>query len=153
KDFRVSSKDQGRIVLLQFGGIYENSKVWLNGVLLGQRGYGYSSFEYDLTHHLNYGANNTIVVRAENLNQHNSRWYSGSGIYRHVWLTMVDPLHVGQWGTYITTPKVDADAAQVRVRTQLKNDGDMEKTLVLETSILDGSKHHVVTVTTEEKIA
>jgi beta-galactosidase len=139
KDFKVSSADRGKKLFVQFDGVYENSQVWLNGVLLGEHGYGFTGFEYDLTPGTKFGATNTIAVRAENLKQPNCRWYSGSGIYRHVWLTVSDPLHVAHWGTYVTTPKADADESVVRVRTRLQNDSDAAKDFSLETCIRNGT--------------
>ena len=111
---------------IEFDGVYQNSDVWVNGHHLGSRPNGYVSFHYDLTPHLRSGRN-VVAVRVDNSRQPNTRWYSGSGIYRHVWLTMTDPLHVGQWGTYVTTPEVDTAVAQVAVRTRIVNDGTGER--------------------------
>ena len=82
-----------------------NSQVWINGTSLGTRPYGYTSFEYDLTPYVTFGGNNVIAVRVNN-NQPNSRWYSGSGIYRNVWLTKLNPVHVPYNGVFVTTPSV-----------------------------------------------
>ncbi|OHB63575.1 MAG: hypothetical protein A2Y77_06500 [Planctomycetes bacterium RBG_13_62_9] len=122
KHFTLPQAAADRRVWVEFDGVYENSTIWLNGRLLGTRPFGYISFHYDLTSHL-AGGHNVLAVRADNSHQPNTRWYSGSGIYRHVRLVAVDPVHVGHWGVYVTTPKVSDDAATVVVRTTLVNDG------------------------------
>jgi beta-galactosidase len=111
-----------RHVLIEFDGVYMNSEVWCNGKLCGVRPYGYSSFWYDITPHITPGETASIAVRVDNSRQKNSRWYSGSGIYRHVWLTLAAPIRVDHWGTFVTTPSVDADTATVRCTATLVTD-------------------------------
>jgi beta-galactosidase len=120
KSFRLPAGARDQAAWLEFDGVYMNSDVWINGVHLGNRPYGYVSFTYDVTEHLVPGVN-VVAVRVDNARQPNSRWYSGSGIYRHVWLTVVDRLHVGHWGTYVTTPQADSSGAEVLVRTRVEN--------------------------------
>ena len=143
KSFRLPSgaEVQGRDVWLAFDGIYMNSDVWINGHHLGKRPYGYSSVVYDATRYLVPGVN-VVAVRVDNSRQPNSRWYTGSGIYRHTWLTVVDDLHVGHWGTYVTTPRVDSASASVVVRTRVENDYASERSGRLRSVILapDGSE-------------
>lgn len=116
--FTLDAALKGKLFFIEFDGIYRNSEVWINGHYLGKRPYGYSSFQYELTPHLNYGAKpNVIAVRGDNSQQPNSRWYSGSGIYRNVWLTVLDSVHVEHWGTYVTTPEVSEQSATVVVKT------------------------------------
>lgn len=103
KHFTVNEADRGQCFYIDFDGVYMNSTVWINGHRLGCRPYGYSSFRYDLTPYLRYGADNVLAVRVDNSDQPNSRWYSGCGIYRHVWLTKTAPVHVSHWGTQVTT--------------------------------------------------
>lgn len=100
KHFRVHSL-QGRKYFIDFDGAYMNATVWINGHRLGTRPYGYSSFRYDLTPHLRADADNVIAVRVDNSDQPNSRWYSGCGIYRHVWLVSSAPLRIAHWGTHV----------------------------------------------------
>ncbi len=100
KHFTVGNEDK---YFIEFDGVYMNAAVYLNGHLLGQRPYGYSSFEYDLTPYLNRGGDNVMAVRVDNSDQPNSRWYSGCGVYRHVWLTSTAQLHVAHWGVYVST--------------------------------------------------
>jgi beta-galactosidase len=116
KHFTPPQSAAGRTVWVEFDGVYENSSVWLNGKLLGTRPFGYISFPYDLTPHLASGAN-VLTVRVDNSRQPNSRWYSGSGIYRHVRLVVANSIHIAHWGIYVTTPEVSADSATVNVRT------------------------------------
>jgi beta-galactosidase len=129
---------RGSRVTVEFDGVYQNSDVWINGHHLGNRPNGYISFHYDLTPHLRAGSN-VVAVRVDNSRQPNTRWYSGSGIYRHVWLTVTGPLHVGQWGTYLTTPEVDTATAQVAVRTRIVNDGTGERRGTLRSVISDAA--------------
>jgi beta-galactosidase len=142
KAFRVPAGPGTRTVWLEFDGVYMNSDVWINGVHLGTRPYGYSSFAYDITRRLVPGVN-VVAVRVDNSHQPNSRWYSGSGMYRHVWLTIVDPLHVGHWGVYVTTPRVDSSSADVVARTHVENDYPAARRAVLRSAVIDGSGHEV----------
>lgn len=121
KTFTVNAADKGKHTYIDFDGIYWNSSVWINGNLLGKRPSGYISFRYDLTPYLKYGEKNTIAVKVDNTLQPNSRWYSGSGIYRNVRLVTVDPLHIAHWGTYVTTENVSAESAEVNLRLTLEN--------------------------------
>jgi beta-galactosidase len=117
-------------------------RVWINGVHLGKRPYCYSSFTYDITTHLVPGVI-VVAVRVDNSLQPNSRWYTGSGIYRHVWLTIVDPLHVGHWGVYITTPRADSTSAEVVVQTHVENDRATVGRTLLRSTVLDASGREV----------
>ena len=92
---------------MEFDGIYRDATVYLNGVKLITKPYGYTSFSLDLTGGLKLGGSNTLAVRVDNSAQPNSRWYTGSGIYRHVRLVVTQPEHVAHWGVFITTPEVD----------------------------------------------
>src|SRR6185503_18565101 len=122
KEFVLPASVRGKQVSIQFDGVYMNSEVWINGHHLGKRPNGYISFYYDLTPYLVSGKN-TIAVRVDNSEQPNSRWYSGSGIYRHVWLDITNPLHIAHRGTYITTPKVDSASATIDIKTKIENNG------------------------------
>ena len=115
KHFRVTEADK---YFMAFDGIYMNAKVFVNGKLVGNRPYGYSSVEYDITPYINKDADNVVAVRVDNSDQPNSRWYSGCGIYRHVWLTTTSALHVAHWGVYVnTTPK-----GEVTVEVQVNDE-------------------------------
>jgi beta-galactosidase len=152
KAFRMPAGAAGRRASLEFDGVYMNSDVWLNGVHLGKRPYGYSSFAYDISSHLVAGVN-VVAVRVDNSAQPNSRWYSGSGIYRHVWLTLVEPVHVGHWGVYVTTPRADSASADVVVRTHVENDLAAPRRTVLRSTVIDASGHEVAHADTSAAVA
>jgi len=121
KRFTMDAADAGKLVSIGFDGVYMDSDVWINGHHLGNRPYGYSAFSYDLTPHLKpAGGENVLSVRVRNEGK-NSRWYSGSGIYRHVTLITTDPLRIARWGVAITTPQVSKTSATVKVVTSLEN--------------------------------
>lgn len=152
KHFVMPAEAQGRRFIIEFDGVYLRSDVYLNGQHLGNRPYGYVSFQYDLTPHLKYGGDNVLAVRVNHFNAPTSRWYSGTGIYRHVWLTSFDPLHIGQWGTYITTPKVSPTAASVRIRTTVQNEYAQTKPCSLVTTIEDPAGKDVASITSTQEI-
>jgi beta-galactosidase len=133
--------DSGRRVLIEFDGVYQRSEVWCNGQFVGQRPYGYSSFCYDLTPYIKAGEPAAVAVRVDNSRQKNSRWYSGSGIYRHVWLTLADPVRVGHWGTFITTTSVSEQRADVNCEVTVVNDGDTDANVELTASVRSVSRH------------
>ena len=120
KRFPGAASSAARHAEIRFDGVYMNSDVWLNGQHLGNHPYGYTSFAYDLTPHLRADSDNVVAVRVRNEGR-NSRWYSGSGIYRHVWLTVTGEVRVPLWGVCVTTPEVSADQALVRVSVGIEN--------------------------------
>lgn len=142
KTFKVALENKDKITSILFDGVYRNSQVWINGHYLGKRPNGYIGFQYNLTPYLNYGdKTNEIIVKVDNSKQPNSRWYSGSGIFRNVWLETTDKLHIDQWGTYITTPKVTNEMASVHLETTVKNQYSSPKKAVLSTIIFkNGTK-------------
>ncbi len=123
KTFRVPASAINKRVSVEFDGVYRNSEVWINGHYLGKRPSGYNSFSYDLTPYIKTGNTyNLIAVKADNSLQPNSRWYSGSGIYRNVRLVTTNKIAVAQWGTFVTTPEVSADKAVINQLITVKND-------------------------------
>lgn len=124
----------GKSIMLSFDGVYQDSKVFVNGEQVGGHYYGYAPFVVDITKQMKQG-NNTVAVRVDNSAQKNSRWYSGSGIYRKVNLIVCNPLHITPWGIAITTPKVSKSQATVFVSTEVKNESDVTKTFTIGTSI------------------
>src|SRR5205823_3150304 len=145
KSFVVPRSTSGKLVFVEFDGVYRNSNVWINGHDLGKRPYGYSSFRYELTPHLRFGARNMIAVRVDNSQQPNSRWYSGSGIYRHVRLVTTNPVHVDQWGTYVTTPEATPARARVTIRTTVRNESRADQPITLRTVVYDAAGKAVAT--------
>lgn len=119
KHFRIDQEKDER-VYIDFDGAMCNAKVWLNGQYVGQWPYGYNSFRLDLTPFMKRNEENVLAVRLDT-EQWESRWYSGAGIYRHVWLVKCQPVHVGHWGTYVTTPKVSDQSAQVSSEITVEN--------------------------------
>lgn len=114
KQLQLPALSDDARVELTFDGVYMNCQVWLNGVMLAEHPYGYTAFTVDLTPHLRKDGDNLIAVRVANLGR-NSRWYSGSGIYRHVWLDIVRDAGFEQSGLTVTTPDVSSSAATVQV--------------------------------------
>ncbi|MDR2809669.1 MAG: DUF4982 domain-containing protein [Tannerellaceae bacterium] len=123
KHFSLTQADKDKKIFIEFDGIYCNSKLWINGHLLGFRPNGYVSFSYELTPYLRFGADNLLVVLADNSQQPNSRWYSGSGIYRNVRLLKTGRVHVDAWGTYVTSSETPEGKTLVRIQTTLRNQG------------------------------
>jgi beta-galactosidase len=121
KTFTVPAASKGKLVYIDFDGVYQKSDVWINGHHLGFRPNGYISFRYELTPYLNFSGSNVIAVKVDNSVQPNSRWYSGSGIYRHVWLVTTNKTAIDNWGTYVTTSDITDASAKVNVQVQLHN--------------------------------
>lgn len=141
KDFIIEEVDSLKRISIVFDGVYCNSEVWINGHYLGKRPNGYVGFEYELSSYLKFGESNQLLVKVDNSQQPNSRWYSGSGIYRNVWLKKTEKLFVGQWGTYITTPKISKESADVRVETSIRNTEKSLQKAILRTKVLkDGQQ-------------
>lgn len=139
KHFRMTDADKGKKLFIDFDGVYMNAKVWINGHELGQRPYGYSSFRYDLTPHLNYGGDNVVAVRVDNSDQPNSRWYSGCGIYRHVYLVSTDNVHVSHWGTWVNAEVQASGAAVFKLDVELDNETGKSKKVTVVNTLLDAS--------------
>lgn len=152
KDFVVDKSDEGKNVYIDFDGIYWNSKVWINGHLLGERPNGYISFRYDLTPYIKVGERNVIAVRVDNSKQPNSRWYSGSGIYRNVRLVTTNALHVDLWGTYVTTPTVTKDNAEIKIETNIKNSSDLSQTFELYSILIDKDGKEIAGINNSESV-
>jgi beta-galactosidase len=151
KTFSIPAADKERLVFIEFDGIYRNSEVWINGNFLGKRPNGYISFRYELTPFLKYGPEkNVLAVKVDNSQQPNSRWYSGSGIYRNVRLVTCAKIHVDQWGTFITTPEVSEQSARVSVRTKVWNATPQDQTIKVRTVVLDQAGRTVATAEFEQ---
>ncbi len=131
------NNSEGKRPCLLFDGVYMNADVWLNGHKLGNHPYGYTSFYYDLTAYLKpAGKVNVVAVCVKNIGK-TSRWYSGSGIYRHVWLFTLNPVHTKIWGNYITTPQVSTDKAQVSMKSSVENNLSVKKTIGVKVELID----------------
>jgi beta-galactosidase len=120
KSFLIPESDKGKKIFLDFDGAMANSKVYLNGKLVGGWPYGYNSFRVDLTPEIKYGKENKVAVRLDTENW-GSRWYPGAGIYRNVWLVKTAPVYVPHWGVFVTTPEVSKEKAVANFAVTLKN--------------------------------
>ncbi len=134
--------------------MYDHSEVWINGHFVGQRPYGYSSFQYDLTPHMKFGdTENVLAVRVDHSRFSDSRWYTGSGIYRHVRLHIRDRLHIGHWGVYVTTPEISSVSGTVRVETTLENSSDRAREYSLQSDVVTSQGALVASITTSSEFA
>lgn len=151
KTFNVPESQRGQRLIIQFDGVYMNAEVWLNGQLVGSHPYGYTSFWFDLTDKVKWGGTNLLAVKVKNEGE-NSRWYSGSGIYRHVWLKTWQPTHLAQWGIDITTPEVSESSARVKLRTSVVNESDRPVEATLLTRVINHLGAEVARVETSHNI-
>ena len=153
KTFVAPTNWKGKLVAINFEGVYMNSEVFINGKSLGVYAYGYSAFTYDLTPYLHFDKENVISVRVDNSKQKNSRWYNGSGIYRHVWIKVTNSIHFPNWGVGISTQEVSAAKAMVQVKTKVKNDAAIPKTVILRTRIIASNNKEIVANQLSVKLA
>ena len=151
KHFVVPNNLANRRFFIEFDGVMAHSDVWINGVHLGKRPNGYVSFGYELTEHLKFGKDNVIAVRADNSAQPASRWYTGAGIYRHVRLVAANPVHIEQYGTFVTTPRVSDAEAVVNVKTTIVNQSNQPQTISLQIAVLDPNGKIVGTTETKSQ--
>lgn len=137
KNFTMNKADKGKTVTLNFDGVYMESEIWINGEKIGIQKNGYTPFWFDITKKIhNSGKTNVIAVKVKNIDR-NSRWYSGSGIYRNVHLTITAPIHVKPWGVYVITPKITSDLATAHVEVSVQNDMDEETNAQITINIKD----------------
>jgi beta-galactosidase len=140
KHFDVPMSDKGRQLYLDVDGAMSYATVWVNGQYVGRWPYGYASWRMDLTPFVKYGADNVVAIRLDNP-QDSSRWYPGGGIYRNVWLVKNSPVHVGQWGTYVTTAGVTKDLAKVSVQVHIENHQFSTLNLLVKNAIYELDKN------------
>lgn len=150
KAFKVPQSDEGKVISVEFDGVYTNSTVWINGHKLGSRPNGYAAFSYDLSPYINYGNDNVIVVKADRSAYVDSRWYPGSGIYRKVKLVTKNKVHIPQWGIKITTPEVSTEEALVILKTELVNADKRRAKYTLHTTIFDDNGQEVISETNDK---
>lgn len=151
KTLEIPADAKGNQFYLDFDGVMSRPKIYVNGHLAGEWKYGYSSFRVDITPFLKFGQQNTIAVRVDNPPS-TSRWYPGGGIYRHVWLTESNPVHIEHWGVFVKTPEITKSAAKVEVDTTVKNTTDKAVIPTVTEEILDGGKIVASTTTKGEEI-
>lgn len=140
KRLALPAELKGKRVYITFEGVYNNSQVWCNSYYIGKRPYGYSTFTYDITDMVYFGEeNNVIAVKVDHKDIADSRWFTGSGIYRDVYLTITDPVHIERYGVFITTPEVSAERAAVSVNVRLSNDSEADETVSVRNTLRDDS--------------
>jgi beta-galactosidase len=145
KSFAVPAGFRNKKVFIYFDGVYKNSEVWLNGHSLGKRPSGFASFQYELTPYLKATGSNVLAVRVDHHEAADSRWYTGSGIYRNVYLLATAPVHIRPWGVAFTTPTVSASAATGRVAVTFTNASAKAATVVVTSILLDAKGQAVAT--------
>jgi len=154
KHFQLDPNQQSRVVTIEFDGVYDYSEVWVNGQLVGGRPYGFSSFQFDLTPFVKFGSDdNVIAVRVDHSRFADSRFYTGSGIYRNVRLVITDKLRIAHWGTYLTTPKIKGDSATVQVETTVESGSSDKREFSLQSDIVAPGGEIVASVTTSKSAA
>ena len=137
KTFHAPANWTGKRVSVEFDGVYRDATVYFNGHKLGTHPYGYTAFTFGLTPELNFAGVNVLAVRVDNSAQPDSRWYTGSGIYRHVRIIVTDPTHVAHWGVFVTSPEATSTSARVSIRTRVANESSAAVVATLETMLLD----------------
>jgi len=136
KHFVVPAADAGKQIFLDFDGAMAYAQIWLNGHYVGTWPYGYNSFRMDLTPFVQYGKENVVAVRLDT-EKWDSRWYPGAGIYRHVWIVKTNPVHIGHWGTFITTPQISDGSATVKMDITIENQGKTKAAATVHTAVFE----------------
>ncbi|MFA5292147.1 MAG: beta-galactosidase GalA [Phycisphaerae bacterium] len=145
KTFDIPKEDEGKRMLLEFDGVFRDCYVWLNDFLLGRNFSGYNSFSFDVTDNIKYGDKNVLVVRADVTNQE-GWFYEGGGIYRHVWLTKTNPVHIARWGTFVTSDIKDSNAT-INVQTKVINENNGTAVVELQSFIEDADGKNIAEIT------
>lgn len=148
KHFTLPKKLSDQHVFIEFDGLMQNSEVWINGVSLGKRPSGYVSLRYDFTPYLHFGGDNVVAVRCDTSAQPASRWYSGAGIYRHVRLVAVNPIHIERDGVFASTPEVSSERATVQIETAVANDSTAPRDVTVQTTLISPEGKNVAKVET-----
>lgn len=151
KQLVIPVTEKNKKIFLEFDGVMANSDVWINGVHLGKRPYGYTSFSYEITENVKFGTTdaNVISVRVDNSDQPASRWYAGAGIYRHVRLVSLNEIHFEKWGIFITTPEVNDNQAKVKIQTSVVNQSTKSSELTIQTTISSAEGKQIKTKVTK----
>jgi len=154
KNFIVNEAVAKQKFFIEFDGIMANSDVWINGFHLGKRPNGYISFAYELTGHLKFGKgkSNVLAVRVDNSLQPASRYYTGAGIYRHVRFVVTNPVHIDQWGVYVSTSQVNGKEANLKLQTKIINESTSLNSILVESTILDPSGKKIMSVESKQSI-
>src|ERR1700677_625852 len=144
RTFTAPESWKGKQVGVEFDGVASNATVFLNGKKLGIHPYAYTSLRFDLTHDLDFSKANVIAVRVDCSQQPSSRWYTGSGIYRHVRILVTEPVRVAPWGVFVSTPEAADTNATLLIRTQLENAATKSAQVLVRTTLLSPTGDSVV---------
>ena len=153
KHFQLDAAQKNQLVAIEFDGVYDHSEVWINGQFVGARPFGFIGFEYDLTPYLKWNSDNVVAVRVDHSRYADSRFYTGSGIYRNVRLVITEPLRIAHWGTSVTTPEIKKDSALIRVETTIENNFTNEEIFSLRSDIVAPDGTIVGTATASKSAA
>jgi beta-galactosidase len=146
----VTLADEGKRIFIEFDGAMSRSKIYLNGLYIGEWPYGYTSFSFELTKFIQLGKENVLSVRLENKPE-SSRWYPGAGIYRNVRLVKTAPTHIAQWGTFITTPVITEKMGEVNIKTTINADASNQSVIQLVTELFDAAGNKVGVISSDNK--
>ncbi|MEM6831367.1 MAG: sugar-binding domain-containing protein, partial [Bacteroidota bacterium] len=153
KHFMLPEADQNKSTFILFDGVYNNAEFWINGQKLGENPYGYSPIYFDLSAYLNAQSDNVLTVYVDHSRYADSRWYTGSGIYRNVQLISLNKLRIPIWGTFVTTPEISSEKASVSIDVTVENASDTQSTFSLATKILDKTGKVVAETTGNQQLA
>jgi beta-galactosidase len=164
KKLNITSADKGKSIYVDIDGAMSYAMVWLNGNLVGGWPYGYNSFRLDLTPYIKFNGDNQLAIRLDNPN-YSARWYPGAGLYRNVWLTKVNPVHVAQWGTFLSTKNVSSSSATIDLSVEVENRSNTTQSILVVTEVyslndqlkrsaskLAGFPSSLITVPADEKL-
>jgi beta-galactosidase len=143
-EFEIAASDEGRRIVLDFDGVFRSVLVFVNGIFVGRNDNGYAPFGFDITDFIELGKKNCVVLRVD-ASFGDGWFYEGAGIYRHVWLTKSDALHLGQWESWVRTPKIEANLATLQLGTIVKNEGKQAETARVRWQIQDATGKTVAT--------
>ena len=146
KTFEVAAPMRSKRLFLYFDGVYKNSEVWINGHYLGKRPNGFTPFQYEITPYLAKTGKNSVVVKADHTQFADSRWYTGSGIYRNVYLVATDPVHIDLWGVQFVTPQVSPQQAKANVTVSIVNQSGVSRPILVQSQLIDSTGKPVATV-------
>jgi len=154
KHFRIDENQSGQSVAIEFDGVYDYSEVWVNGQFVGGRPFGFIGFQFDLTPYLKgNGGDNVVAVRVDHSRFSDSRFYTGSGIYRNVRLIIADKLRIAHWGVCVTTPKINGAFASVRIETTVENHSANQRNFSLQSDIIAPNGEIVASLATIKSMA
>lgn len=137
KKLKIADELKGKKLYVYFEGVYNRSEVYINGHLLGKRPNGYISFMYDITSYVKYDSDNMLTVKVDHSRRADSRWYTGSGIYRNVYLVEANPVHIAQWGVYTYPKSVAEKQAVLHVEVEVENESDVNSTVTVNNELID----------------